>query len=74
MTKMKTFYYLGVACLLWTAISMERSNNLVIIPSLSEPIPTFDVDNLSKSFGPHMDSKAEEWDTEFKSNITPIEK
>ena len=72
MTKIRVFYYLGVACLLWTAISMEHSNNLVIIPS--QATPTFDVDNLSKSFGPHMDSKAEAWDKDFKSAITPIEK
>lgn len=74
MTKTRLFSYIGVVCLLWTAVSMEHSNNLVIIPSLSEPIPTFDVDNLSKSFGPHMDSKAEVWDKDFKSSITPIEK
>ena len=72
MTKTRLFSYIGVVCLLWTAVSMERANHLVIIPS--KPTPTFDIDNLSKSFGPHMDSKAEEWDTEFKSNITPIEK
>ena len=71
MTKTRLFSYIGVICLLWIAVSMERANHLVIIPS--KPAPTFDIDELSKSFGPHTDSKLEEWDTEFKSNIIPID-
>jgi hypothetical protein len=50
---------------------MECSKHLIIIPS--NPTPTFDIDDLSKSFGPHTDSKLEEWDKDFKSNITPID-
>ena len=72
MNKLRVFYYFGIVCLLWTAISMEHSNNKVVVIKLHEPVGTLDLDDLSKhSLAPDNDVK-EEWDKDFKSAIIPI--
>jgi hypothetical protein len=70
MNKLRVFYYIGVVCLLWTAISMERANTKVVVQKLSEPVGTLDLDNLSNHPLRATKDAPGMIDPDFKSTIT----